>query len=108
MKYAVVNLSGKQRRLVEGKTYKADRFDQPITEVLLFVDGDNIQIGQPFLANVGVSIVEAEDIKDKKVTIRRYEAKSGHHRSRGHRQPITTFKVEKIGESVKSSLNFKT
>jgi len=107
MKYAVVSLAGKQRRLVEGKTYKADHFDEPITEVLLYVDGDSVTVGQPLVRGVGVKLSQVEHLRDRKVEIRRYEAKSRSRRTRGHRQPITRFMVEKIGKGVKSSIKFK-
>ncbi|PIS20582.1 50S ribosomal protein L21 [candidate division WWE3 bacterium CG08_land_8_20_14_0_20_43_13] len=107
MKYAIVNLSGKQRRLMEGKTYTADRFGQPINEVLLYVNDGDVLVGTPFVSGVGISLIEAENIKDKKVEIIRFEAKSGVRSHKGHRQPITRFKVGKIGEGVNSTLVFK-
>ena len=41
--------------------------------VLLFVDGENVEVGQPYLSNVTVTAEILETVKDKKLsTIQRF------------------------------------
>lgn len=98
MKYAIVRIGNTQLKIEEGKTYKVDHFDGKIDQVLLFVDGETVKIGEPALSDVPVKLADVENKKDKKVEIRRYKAKSRYRKKKGHRQPITSFKVVSIGE----------
>lgn len=104
MKYAIAIIAGKQFKLEEGKVYKSDHFEHLISEILMYVDNGQLEIGQPFLEGFGVVISQVNHFKDKKVEIRRYEAKSRRRRRKGHRQPVTRFKVDKIGKNIESKI----
>lgn len=95
MKYVVARIGGRQFRLEEGQELTVDRFDGKVSDILLFVDGDEIKIGRPLVEGVKVEtkILEEGRIKTE---IRRFRAKSRHRRKIGHKQPTTKFRVEKI------------
>lgn len=95
MKYAVARIGGRQFRLEEGQQITVDRTDSEIGEVLLYVDGDDVRIGQPLLENVKI---EAKVVGEgfKKTEVRRFRAKSRYRKKKGHKQPKTTLLVERI------------
>jgi len=107
MKYAVIQTGGKQYKVsqgdelciekIEGEKGKVVNFD----EVLLLVDGDNIQIGQPLIKGVKVKAKILDQIKDKKIRVAKFRAKSRYRKVKGHRQLLTKIKVEKINVSNK-------
>ncbi|MFH1896152.1 MAG: 50S ribosomal protein L21 [bacterium] len=96
MKYAIAVIGGAQVKLEEGKTYKFDRFDGQITNVVFYKDDEVEKVGAPTVAGVKVVTEKIEDKNDKKVQIRRYRAKSRYRKVRGHRQPVSLVKVKSL------------
>ena len=101
MTYAVIRLGGRQFKVSEGEKFHLERQAGTKVDVLLYSDGNNVEIGQPILENIEVSLKKVEDKKAEKVEIGRYKSKSRYRKLKGHRQPITVFLVEKIGIKVK-------
>lgn len=105
MAYAVIETGGKQYRVEEGNYIQVEKLDvkRSITfdKVLLYVNGDKIEIGQPYVKGIKVSAKVKDEGKDKKVIIYKFKRKTGYHRKIGHRQPYTGLLIEKI--SSKSS-----
>ena len=112
MKYAVIKTGGKQYKVSEGQILEIEKLKQASSkkdldknekidfdEVLLLVEENKAKIGQPFL-DVKVSAKVVDQIKDKKINILKYKAKTGYSRRMGHRQKKTKVLIEKIG-SVK-------
>lgn len=56
-----------------------------IKEVLLITDGENIQIGQPFLNGASVELKLDDTKKGTKIRVARYKAKSRYRRVKGFR-----------------------
>ncbi len=98
MKYAIVRIGGRQFKIEEGKQLTVDRFDGKVEEILLFVDEDDVRIGRPLVSGVKVKTKILEEGKVK-TEIRRFRAKSRHRRKLGHKQPVTTIRIEKISNS---------
>jgi large subunit ribosomal protein L21 len=59
-------------------------------------DGEKISFGKPYIEGAGVSATVIGDGKAKKVIIYKRKAKKGYQRKKGHRQPFTRLKIEKI------------
>ena len=101
MKKAVIATGGKQYLVSEGETLdieliKADK-NKASFDALLVLDGDKATIGTPLVAGVKVAAtVVAEDTQQDKVTSIRYKAKKRVHTVRGHRQRLTTIKIDSI------------
>lgn len=101
MKYAVFSDRGKQCRVYEGQELFLDRMggiDGKIefNNVLLYVDEDRVEIGDPMVKGVKiVGKIEGEE-KGEKIRVAKYKAKSRYRRVTGHRTVFTRVKVEKI------------
>lgn len=102
MKYAVIQLNGKQYRVTENQVITVDRIEQEAgstfsaPEVLLVVDGAKRSIGTPTVAKATVTLEVVEHAKDDKIRVATYKAKSRTRRVYGHRQHITDVKVVSI------------
>lgn len=97
---AVIKTGGKQYLVQEGDTLRiekllADQGSKVLFDTLLTADGERVNIGTPDLT----AKVEAEIIlqgRASKIEVVHYKAKSRYTRRRGHRQPYTTVKIQKI------------
>jgi len=97
MKKAIVKINSKQYEVSEGQELKIDRVgEKPEISVLFYSDDKDVLIGSPELSDVSVTVKKLKDLKDEKVVVRRFKAKSRYHKVKGHRQPISIVKVEKI------------
>lgn len=98
-KFAVVRIAGKQYRVAEDDEILVDKLNdlKVAPEVLLFVDGDKVEVGNPVLEKVKVSVKVLKEIeKGEKVDIFKYKAKSRERRHVGSRAQHTRLLVEKI------------
>src|SRR6185369_17432423 len=101
-KFAVIKFRNEQYLVEEGKTYEINRYEAnpgdklTIEEVLLKVDGDKIEIGQPTVAGSKVDAEIVEDTRGDKVIKMTYKAKSRQRKKVGHRQDLTVIKINKI------------
>jgi large subunit ribosomal protein L21 len=98
-KFAVIRITGKQYRVVEGQEILVDKMnDLKVTpEVLLIADGDKVEVGTPVLTKAKVTVkVLAELEKGEKIDIFKYKAKSRERRHVGFRAQYTRLLVEKI------------
>lgn len=101
MKKAVIATGGKQYLVAEGETVDVelikDTNGKLTFEPLLVIDGDKSTVGAPTVANVKVAAsIVAADTQQDKVTSIRYKAKKRVRTVRGHRQRLTTLKIESI------------
>lgn len=102
MKYAVIQLQGKQYRVEPGQTLTVDLLPgKPgdvltITDVLLLKDGEKVTVGTPLVAGAKVNLKIIASGKDKKLRVFKYKAKSKYRKTIGHRQAITNLEVSSI------------
>lgn len=100
--YAVIETGGKQYKVNEGDTFAVEKLAGEKNAALVFdkvlfvADGDNVQIGQPYVNGVSVQAVVLDQVKADKVVIQKFKAKTGYNRKKGHRQNYTLVKIEKI------------
>ncbi len=100
--YAIIETGGKQYKVQEGDVIRVEKLGveaetaYEFTNVLLLGDGENITVGAPYVAGAKVSATVQKDGKAKKVIIYKYKSKKGFHKKKGHRQPFTQLKIEKI------------
>ena len=101
-KYAVIKFASKQFLVREGDVIELERQEKPLNiEVLFYSDGEKNIIGEPEVKGVSVKAVILEDKIGKKVRVARFKKKSRYERVRGHRQPISLVKIEKISSGSK-------
>ncbi len=100
--FAVVSLGNSQFKVVEGDTITANRLDLKVGEkitldkVLLISDGDKITVGQPFIKAATVSAQVIDHPRGAKVIAFKYRKRKDSARTHGHRQDLTSVKIEKI------------
>lgn len=97
MKAAIILLNSKQYRVQEGQTLILDRVSEDfLVKTLFYMDDKEVLIGNPYLENISVKIKILENLKDKKILVRRFKAKSRYNKLKGHRQPISKILIERI------------
>ncbi len=100
--YAIVQVGNTQFKVAEGDVINAHRFQEDagakvsIDKVLLFSDGKDVRIGQPFLKDVKVTAKVVDHNKADKVTALHYRRRKDSSTKRGHRQKHTSLSIEKI------------
>lgn len=102
MTYAVIETNGKQYKVKEGDVLRLDRV-QPGTggkivfdRVLAAHDGNELIIGSPLVSKAKVTARVLREAKGPKIIAFRYKPKKRVRTKRGHRQPITELRIEKI------------
>lgn len=102
MKYAIVEISGKQFWVETGKFYEFNRIATELgkkinfNRVLLLNNDGNIFIGQPYLTNVKIEGKILEHLRGKKKIIYKMRSKKKTRRKQGHRQELTRVLIENI------------
>ncbi len=100
--YAVIEAGGKQHKVQPGQVLEVDLMqeelgtDYAFENVMLYVDGDDVQIGQPYIENAKVVAEIVEEVKADKVTILRFRRRKHSMRKIGHRQKYTQIKIKEI------------
>ena len=101
MKYVVITSGAKQYPISGGDVLKVEKLDiekdKPVgfDNVLLSVDDDKVEIGKPYLTTKVKGTV-VDNGKGKKIKVFKYKAKTGYHKTIGHRQNFTKVKIETI------------
>lgn len=106
--YAIVETGGKQYQVNVGQLLDVELLPQQIgeslelTKVLMVVDGDKVQVGNPLVDGVVVKATVAGQIKGPKVRTFKYTGKK-YRRRIGHRQQYTQLHIDEItaGSEVK-------
>lgn len=102
MKYAVIQLAGKQYKVAAGDKITVNRLDEEAgkefttSDVLLTADGTKVQIGAPLVKGAAVTLKVVEHDRSSKLRVATYHAKSRYRRVHGHRQHETTLEVVAI------------
>ncbi len=102
MVYAVVESGGKQYKAVEGEFLEVDLLPEELgkkkvlDKVLLLVNGEDTQVGSPYLSDVNFETKVSEHFKGPKITIFNYRAKERYRVKTGHRQKYTKLLIESI------------
>ncbi|MFI3230758.1 MAG: 50S ribosomal protein L21 [bacterium] len=100
--YAIIETGGKQYKVSEGDIIRVEKLEveaeasYTFDKVLTIANGEEVKFGAPLLAGVSVSASVIKNDKAKKVIVYKYKPKKGFHKKKGHRQPYTMLKIEKI------------
>jgi len=100
--YAIIETGGKQFKVSEGDIISVEKLGVSVGEnyvfekVLAIVNEDETTFGTPSVTGATVDASVLFNGKAKKVIIYKYKAKKGYHKKKGHRQPFTKLKIEKI------------
>lgn len=101
-KFAVIETGGKQYKVSAGDKLKVEKLsgvagaDLVFDKVLLVADGDNVEVGAPYVAGAKVVTTVARQMRDKKKIIFKYHSKTRYRRKKGHRQELTEVTVVSV------------
>lgn len=101
MMYAIIEAGGKQLKVEEGQEIYVEKIaaepNETVTfDKVLFVGGDDVKIGSPYVEGANVTAKVEKHGRQKKITVFKYKPKKNYHRKQGHRQPYTKLVVDKI------------
>ena len=100
--YAVISTGGKQYKLAQGDVCRIEKLDAEegdsveIDKVLMIADGDNINIGTPFVDGGKITATVKSHGRAKKVEIMKFRRRKHHQKRTGHRQYYTEIEVTGI------------
>jgi len=99
--YALMEFKGKQYKAEKGALLQVDKIDaEPGSTVdidsVLFVSGDTVSVGAPYVQGAKVHAVVEAHKKADKVIVFKYKPKKDYRRKRGHRQQYSVIKIQDI------------
>ncbi len=102
MKYAIVEISGRQFWIETGKYYDFNRIQTDLgkqitlNRVLLLNDNGDIFVGKPYLDKVKIKGKILEHLRGKKTIVYKMRPKKKTRKKQGHRQELTRVLIEDI------------
>jgi len=102
MTYAIIETGGKQHRVKPGEILKVEKIEAAtgasidFDKVLLVSDGENVQIGAPYVAGSKVTAEIVEQGRHDKIKIIKFRRRKHHMKQMGHRQWYTAIKITGI------------
>ena len=102
MKYAIVEISGRQFWIETGKYYDLNRIptnlgkEITLNRVLLINNDGKLLIGEPYLQNVTVKGKILEHLRSRKTIVYKMRPKKKTRKKQGHRQELTRVLIEDI------------
>ena len=99
--YAIIETGGKQIKVEAGQEIYVEKLGVEADEVVtfdkvLFVGGENVKVGAPFVEGATVTAKAVKEGRAKKIVVFKMKAKKNYRRKQGHRQPYTKLVVESI------------
>ena len=102
MKYAIVEISGRQFWIEIGKYYDLNRIPTKlgqkiiINRVLLLNNNGNLLVGGPYLHQIKIKGKILEHLRGNKKIIYKMQSKKKMRKKQGHRQELTRVLIEDI------------
>ena len=100
--YAVIESGGKQHRVEPGELLRLEKLNASEGEtvnfdkVMMIGEGENIQIGTPFVDGGAVTAEVVSHGRGDKITIIKMRRRKHYRRQAGHRQSFTEVKIKEI------------
>ncbi|MBK3493428.1 50S ribosomal protein L21 [Viridibacillus sp. YIM B01967] len=99
--YAIIETGGKQIKVEAGQEIYVEKLNAEDGEVVtfdkvLFVGGEAVKVGAPFVEGATVTAKVEKHGRQKKIVVFKLKAKKNYRRKQGHRQPYTKLVVETI------------
>ena len=97
--HAVIKTGGKQYRVSAGDKLNVETLvaaagsDFAFDQVLMLADGDNVEVGTPFLAGVTITAKVLEHGRGEKIRIVKFKRRKHYRRQMGHRQNYTRVEI---------------
>lgn len=99
--FAVIKTGGKQYIVRKGDVVTIEKLEHDganitFDQVLLVADEKKALVGKPLVTGATVTATVVDEGKSKKKMVFRFKAKTREKKKKGHRQPFTKVKIEKI------------
>ncbi|RKS85781.1 LSU ribosomal protein L21P [Orbus hercynius] len=100
--YAVFQSGGKQHRVSEGQVVRLEKLEVEtgsqivFDKVLMVANGENIQVGAPFVEGATVKAEIVEHGRGDKIKIVKFRRRKHYRKQQGHRQWFTDVKITAI------------
>jgi large subunit ribosomal protein L21 len=100
--YAVIETGGKQYKVEEGSVLNIDKTNKKpgdvieLSNILLLVDGERVEIGRPYLDKGTVLAEIKRHVKGKKIIVFKKRKRKEYEKTLGHRQQYTEVKIKEI------------
>ena len=100
--FAVNKAQGKQFKVAKGDRLTVDRLAGEagnkiaLGEVLMLIDGATTKVGKPTVSGAKVEAEIVEHSRGDKIKVFKKRRRKSYHRTRGHRQDLTTVKITAI------------
>lgn len=100
--FAVIKAQGKQFKVAKGDTLTVDRLAGEagnkiaLGDVLMLIDGATTKVGKPTVSGAKVEAEIVEHSRGDKIKVFKKRRRKSYHRTRGHRQDLTTVKITAI------------
>ncbi|MFD2759549.1 50S ribosomal protein L21 [Lentibacillus juripiscarius] len=99
--YAIIETGGKQVKVTEGQEIYVEKMEADASESVtfdkvLFIGGDDVKVGAPYVDGASVTAKVEKHGRQKKIDVFKYKPKKNYHRKQGHRQPYTKVVIDKI------------
>jgi large subunit ribosomal protein L21 len=100
--FAVIKAQGKQYKVAQGDELTIDRLagekgsKVSLGEVLMLVDGGKSTVGKPVISGAKVEAEILDHPRGDKIKVFKKRRRKNYHRTRGHRQDLTTVKITAI------------
>lgn len=99
--YAIIETGGKQVKVAAGEEIYIEKLSAEAGEAVtfdkvLFVGGENVKVGAPYVEGATVTGKVEKQGRQKKITVFKYKPKKNNHRKQGHRQPYTKVVIDAI------------
>ena len=100
--HAVIKTGGKQYRVTAGDKLNVETLavdaggDFEFEQVLMLADGDQVEIGTPFIAGARVTAKVVEHGRGEKIRVVKFKRRKHYRRQMGHRQNYTRVEITGI------------
>ena len=97
--FAVIETGGKQYKVSVGDKLKVEKLEAQegdnlvFDKVLLTADGDNVQVGAPYVSGVKVDAKILKQGRHKKIIVFKYHSKTRYRKKKGQRQDYTEIQI---------------
>lgn len=100
--FAIIHLGGIQFKVTAGDVLLSEKIEAPVgseivlDKILLLGTETYTIIGKPLVDHAHVHAIVEEQTKTKKVIVFKKKRRKNYRRTKGHRQPITTLRIQEI------------
>lgn len=100
--FAIIETGGKQYKVSAGEKIKMEKVEGTeggvlvLDKVLMTVNGGEVKIGMPYLADAKVETKILRQARDKKKIVFRYHSKTRYRKKNTHRQEFTEAEIVRI------------